>query len=123
MRLSSQSATEQVRYASHGRKLNLPSFSKPVAHDSDHTGPTSGLQQAVHNPETAVEPLVVEMQPFCKCAKEEYLDRREKEKNQHRGETLRLLLKARQEWGAKKELTIERKVPHRGQARGRPGIV
>lgn len=63
---------------SHWRKLNSPSFSKPIAHDSNHTGPTSGLQQAIHNPETAVEPLVVEMQPFCECAKEEYLEKTKK---------------------------------------------
>lgn len=60
---------------SHWRKLNLPSFSKPISHDSNHTGPASGLQQAIHNPETAVEPLVVEMQPFCECAKGEYLEK------------------------------------------------
>lgn len=59
---------------SHWRKLDLPSFSEPISHDSNYTGPASGLQQAIHNPETAVEPLVVEMQPFCECAKGEYLE-------------------------------------------------
>lgn len=73
LRLAAQPATQQVREVSHCRNLSLPSFSKPIAHDSNHTGPTSGLQQAVHNPETAVEPFVVEMQPLCECAKEEYL--------------------------------------------------
>lgn len=62
----------------HWRKFILPSFSKPIAHDSNHTGPTSGLQQAIHNPETAVEPLVVEMQPFCERAKAEHLEKRGK---------------------------------------------
>lgn len=73
LRLPAQSATRQVKEVSHCRNLSLPSFSKPIAHDSNHTGPTSGLQQAVHNPETAVEPLVVEMQPLCERTKEEYL--------------------------------------------------
>lgn len=51
----------------------IPSFPKPVAHDSNHTGPTSGLQQAIHNPQAAVQPLVVEMQPFCDSAKDKHL--------------------------------------------------
>lgn len=59
---------------------SIPSFPKPVAHHSNHTGPTSGLQQAVHNPQTAVEPLVVEVQPFRKSTKDKHLREKEREK-------------------------------------------
>ena len=56
----------------------IPSFPKPVAHNSNHAGPTGGLQQAIHDPQAAVQPLVVEMQPFRESAKDEH--RREEER-------------------------------------------
>lgn len=59
----------------------IPSFPKPVAHNSNHTGPTSGLQQAVHNPQAAVEPHAVEVQPFRESAKDKHL--REEERKGH----------------------------------------
>ena len=59
----------------------IPSFPKPVAHDGDHTGPPRGLQQAIHNPQAAVQPLVVEVQPFRDSAKDKHL--REGEKGGH----------------------------------------
>lgn len=59
---------------------SIPSFPKPVAHHSNHTGPASGLQQAVHNPQATVEPLVVEVQPFRKSTKDKHLREKEREK-------------------------------------------
>lgn len=57
----------------------IPGFPKPVAHDGDHAGPARGLQQAVHDPQAAVQPLVVEMQPFRDCAEDKHLGEGEKE--------------------------------------------
>lgn len=51
----------------------IPSFPKPVAHNSNDAGPTGGLQQAVQDPQATVQPLVVEMQPFRESAKDEHL--------------------------------------------------
>lgn len=103
---------------SHWRKLNSPSFSKPVPHDGNHTGPASGLQQAIHNPEAAVEPLVIEMQPFRERAKGEHLE-------ESRGKTEKTA------WGycwttgrsgvIKKEQAFRELC--RGQGRGQAGIV
>lgn len=76
----------QIWKIHHGNHLNreireersgIPGFPKPVAHNSNHTGPTSGLQQAVHNPQAAVQPFVVETQPFCERAKDKHLEEEE----------------------------------------------
>ena len=56
----------------------IPSFPKPVAHNSNNAGPAGGLQQAVHDPPAPVQPLGVEMQPFRDSAKDE--DLREEER-------------------------------------------
>lgn len=48
------------------------SFPKPVAHHSNHTRPTSELQQTVHNPQATVESLIVEVQPFRKNTKDKH---------------------------------------------------
>lgn len=56
----------------------IPSFPKPVAHNSNHAGPAGRLQQAVHDPQAAVQPLVVEMQPFRESAKDEHLREEER---------------------------------------------
>ena len=50
----------------------IPSFPKPVAHNSNDAGPAGGLQQAVQDPQATVQPLVVEMQPFRESAKDEH---------------------------------------------------
>lgn len=52
---------------------NTPGLAEPVPHDSHHAGPHGRLQQAVQDPQAAVQVDVVDVEPLRQGAEDKLL--------------------------------------------------
>lgn len=57
---------------------NTPGLAEPVSHDSHHAGPDGRLQQAVQDPQAAVQVDVVDVQPLRHGAEDKLLQARQR---------------------------------------------
>lgn len=57
---------------------NTPGLAEPVSHDSHHAGPHGRLQQAVQDPQAAVQVDVVDVEPLRQGAEDKLLQARQR---------------------------------------------